>query len=129
MKVQSSVIDPEKDREMKALATGDLEAASKVFFFKKNNLMMWKELDTYIKPPKEGDRLKRRIKEKLPMDSFERADEMKNRLLEKFDYFDDDPEVIDEIVKEDIFRRRELQEEIALQFLSFLLYSLINKIS
>lgn len=78
---------------------------------------MLKELDTYIKPPKEGDRLKRRIKENLPMDSFERADEMKKRLLEKFDYFDDDPEVIDEIVKEDIFLRRELQEEIALQYL------------
>ena len=91
--------------------------------------MMRKELDTYIKPPKEGDRLKRRIKENLPMDSFERADEMKNRLLEKFDFLEDDPEVIDEIVKEDTFRRRELQEEIALQFLSFLLYSLINKIS
>lgn len=56
------------------------------------------------------------------MDSFERADEMKNRLLEKFDYFEDDPEFIDEIVKEDTFRRRELQEEIALQFLPFLLY-------
>ena len=75
-------------------------------------------MDLYIKTPKEGDRLIKRVHEKFQIDTFERKKNKVDRWMKELKLFgDEDLEFLEEEAKEDIFREKKLQEALALQLL------------
>jgi len=78
-----------------------------------------KALDLGIKPPKEGDKLVKRIHEKFKIDSFDKNQKKIERWESQIDFLKDEREFLEDQAKEDIFREKKNQEALALQYFFF----------